>query len=124
MPIKSPEARERDIQYRHTVYRWYKEHGICTRCRTQWSAPGRIYCEACTQKAKTLADARDPGRAQRNAYNKERREQLIAAGLCAECGKRPPLEGRTRCWKCTRKRNEYDQVCRIRKRIQRENERG
>ena len=89
-------------------------------CLTQWCAPGRIYCESCTKAVKARADKRDPGREQRRAYNRERYEKLIAAGLCVGCGKKPPLEGRKRCKSCTAKKNESEAVRRIKKRIARE----
>jgi len=120
MPATSPEAKAHHKQYLRDRYHWYKEHGICTYCTTRWCAPGKTYCESCTKAIKAMAEKRDPGREQRRAYNRQRYEKLIAAGLCVECGKKPPLEGRTRCKSCTAKKNESEAVRRIKKRIARE----
>lgn len=40
------------------------------------------------------------------AYARERRERLIAEGLCYECGKVPPIPGRKRCENCVERSNQ------------------
>lgn len=124
MPATSPEAKAHHRQYLRERRAWYKEHGICICCLTNWAAPGRTQCEMCTKRIAERADQRDPGRVKRRAYNRERRNKLIAEGLCVNCGKRAALEGQTRCFTCARKRREAEQVYRIRKRIEKRTTRG
>lgn len=117
MPCKSTEAKAHHRQYLRERRAWYKEHGICVCCLTNWAAPGRTQCETCTKLIGERVEQRDPGRMKRRAYNRERRERLTARGLCIDCGRRPAIEGQTRCHTCARKKRESEQVYRIRKRI-------
>lgn len=124
MPATSPEAKAHHRQYQRERRAWYKEHGICTNCLTNWAVPGRTQCMTCTKLIAERADLRDPGRLKRRAYNRERRVRLIAEGLCVNCGKRPAIEGQRRCPACARKKSESDQVYRIRKRIEKRATKG
>ena len=99
-------------------YRWYKEAGICPRCKVEWAAPGRVFCEACL-KIKTIETMRFGG--EYNARKcKERRERLKEKGLCVRCAK-PAVEGRVLCETCARRNAETQQAIRVRNRIAREN---
>lgn len=109
--------REDILKYHRELYHWCVEHGICARCRTAYAEPGRVYCKSCARRDKAMSERRDPGGEARRACCRERRARLKAAGLCVGCGKRPPVEGQTRCAVCARKKRESDQVGRIRRRI-------
>lgn len=115
MAYKSQEEAKR---YHRELYQWCVEHGVCAWCKKVYAEPGRVYCKGCTRKNKALIERRDPGHVKRVAYCQERRERLKASGLCIDCGKHPAIEGQTRCPSCARKKRESEQVCRIRKRIE------
>lgn len=120
MAAKSPEARERYHKYLRELYRWYKDHGICTYCKRVPAEPGRTQCKACTKRIKARRDRQDPGREKRNARTNAWRERMKAEGRCVNCGS-PAVPGRTHCKACAKKQKESSQVRQIRKRIAREN---
>ena len=115
MAYKSMEALK---QYHRELYRWYVDRGICFYCKKAYAEPGRTYCKKCLQRKLAMNERRDPDRVKRNSYNRERRERLKAEGLCVDCGRRPAVEGQTRCPVCAQKKRESEQVSRIRKRIE------
>lgn len=121
MAYKSQEAVNR---YHRDLYQWCVNHGVCAWCKKAYTEPGRIYCKSCTRRNKALIERRDPGHEKRKAYNRERRALLKAEGLCVDCGKRPAIEGQTRCPTCARKKRESEQVSRIRKRIEKRATKG
>lgn len=50
-------------------------------------------------------------------YNKDRREKLIAAGLCWVCAKNPKSSDRTECTSCATRKNALKRIARARRRI-------
>jgi predicted amidophosphoribosyltransferase len=87
-------------------YRWYREHGICPRCKKRFNKPGRVHCEVCLAKMVRSKNKRDPGGENRKVYDQDRRARLKAKGLCPVCGKRKPAEGRIECAIC--RQNKWD----------------
>lgn len=117
MSIVTPEAWARMIERNKATYRWYKAHGICPRCRTRWCVPGHVYCDDCYAHQYAVAERRDPGRVQRNAYDRDRRARLKAEGICTHCGQRPAEPGKLKCKECKDKQNESNRMYRLRQRI-------
>lgn len=123
MPAKSEAAKRHNDELHHESYLWYKEGGICPRCKKAWAAPGRVYCEICTRKNKCSKEKHDPGGVKRKAYNANRKARLKAQGICIDCGKRPVVEGKGKCAACQARQNEVNRIYRMRQRIAREAER-
>lgn len=105
MGAVTKEAKERHKQMHEELRQWYKEHGICPRCKA-WSEPGRVYCKNCMKKIIARQRKRDPTGEQHRAYSKERRARLKAAGMCTYCGKKPAVEGQVLCPSCKAKNKE------------------
>lgn len=93
-------------------YEYYKSIGRCPICKRNKSAPKHVMCLEC------MSDVSERNRSQRDKWTLERRkaeskravenkrkrrERRKAEGVCVECGKRPPKEGRIRCAICLRK---------------------
>lgn len=100
-------------------YAWYKEHGICPRCRN-WAEPGKVYCKSCYKRMRAARERRDPTREKGKAYNRERRARLKAAGLCTCCGKSPTRDGQVLCEACKVKNRESQIKYNILQKIRRE----
>jgi hypothetical protein len=96
-------------------YNWYKSLGICPMCRKKRPAGGHVICLEC------MSDASEKNRRRRERltpeqrhaeslraveYKRQRKERRKAEGLCVECGKHPPKEGRIRCGICLHKHSE------------------
>lgn len=97
-------------------YSWYKSIGICPVCKKKRAARNHVMCLEC------ISDRAEISRKQREKWTPERRkaesrravenkrkrrERRKADGLCVECGKRPPKEGRIRCGICLHKHAEH-----------------
>ena len=119
MAAKSAEAIERGNAAHREIYHWYKSHGICPRCKKAIQDPGRVYCGPCYRRLRNQMERRDPGAVNRKAYQKARRERLIAAGLCIDCGKEKATGGTLRCGKCLEKARESNHKYRIIQKIER-----
>ena len=115
----SPEARAHKNEYRKELYVWYKERGLCVKCGHNYAEPGRIYCKVCGEKSRVAARKYDHA-----TRSKQRRERLRAEGKCYSCGQRKAVPGRVLCAECARKNSESQQVRKMRKRLQREAEKG
>lgn len=113
----SREARDRQNAHSRELYQWYKAHGICPKCKTEWAAPGRVFCLDCLKKKR--AEIMKNGSDYNMQKCRERREKLKAQGLCVSCGKKA-VEGRVLCQVCARRNNEAQQVRYIKKRLHRE----
>ena len=120
MPRVSDAARRRNNETKKEMYRWYKAHGICPACGRVYAEPGTIYCATCYRKIKARRAQLDPGSEMRKLYNRNRKADLIARGLCTWCGKRPPIEGQRLCRACREKDKQSKEKYIIRQRIQRE----
>ena len=121
MAAVSKEAKENNNRLHRERNAWYKEHGICPRCQN-WAEPGKLYCRRCYKRIKAVQDKRDPTHELRNAYNRERRARLKAAGLCTCCGKRATHDGQVLCEHCKVKNKESQIKYNIRKKLKREAE--
>lgn len=102
-------------RYYHDYYNLYKSLGICPQCRRNKSAPKHVLCLECLsdisernyQRRSKLTDEQHQAESQRATENKrKRRERRKASGLCVECGRRPPKDGRLRCGVCLYKNRE------------------
>lgn len=118
MPSTSPEALRRKRQRDRESREWYKAHGICPRCRHEWSKPGGVYCEECLRKNRETYKQFDA-----SGYAKQRREKLKALGLCVNCTK-PAVPGKVLCAVCARKNAETQQVTKLRRKLQKEAQHG
>lgn len=96
-------------------YEYYKSIGRCPNCKRNKSAPNHVLCLEC------MSDVSERNHRQRDKWTHERRkaeskravenkrkrkERRKAEGVCVECGKRPPKEGRISCKICLRKHRE------------------
>lgn len=115
MAAVSKDAKKNKEVYWHEIYYWYRDHGICPRCRVA-STFGKVTCDECLKKI----NRQNAHRVENGEYkrrSKERRERLKAQGLCCNCGKRKAVENRVLCTTCAKKNKEQQQVKRIRDRI-------
>ena len=124
MSAVSPEAKENHKRLHDELRQWYKDHGLCPRCHKRLGEPGRVYCKPCMTIIKARMEKRDPTHEKRNAYCRERRARLKAAGICTYCGKRPAVEGQVLCPLCKKKNEESRIAYKIRQKIKREAERA
>lgn len=75
--------------------------GKCPRCKKRPPETERIYCRPCLNECNELNKTnyrKDPSK-QQAAAAKWRADKL-AAGLCTQCGEKPPREGREHCLDC------------------------
>ena len=112
MAALSEEALERQKARRRELRQWYKEHGICERCRGE-TMPGKTLCPDCLRKK------RQQTAKWRKAHPNAKTEwymRMKAEGRCVICGEmaRPGL---TLCKKCAEREAERQQVRRIRRRV-------
>lgn len=94
-------------------YYWYKERGVCVTCGRTWSEPGHVRCKTCEAKMNACQVLDRERRIKRKAA---RRQELIAKGLCTECGNRPATEGMRMCPRCRAMRMESSIKYRIHQR--------
>lgn len=76
--------------YYRSLYRWYREHGICTCCHQRDAEPGKSLCYECAEKKRQQSAGRraDPERrASIRAKKKARYQQARQEGRCIICGK-------------------------------------
>lgn len=98
--------------------------GRCVRCGRAPAMPERSMCEPCIDQRRAAERARyaeakargelyggkDPGlkRKAGRAASAKRRQTRLGAGLCARCGRRPPVESGTTCEPCRDTRRQAD----------------
>lgn len=96
-------------------YNYYKLIGRCPACKRNKSAPNHVICLQCMsdvsernrRRREKLTPEQQKAESKRAVENKrKRKERRKAEGVCVECGKRPPKEGRIRCEICLRKHRE------------------
>ena len=91
-------------------------HGLCTRCAKGPPEPGLKMCGTCRDKRRAADRARrararaegkpyagrDPDLCRRadRARDRRRRQAWRDAGLCTNCGRNPPEDGRSACEPC------------------------
>ena len=94
--------------------------GICIRCGERAAMPDRASCEPCLEKRREVDRTKyaagkaaglpyggaDPDAKRKNARARSKRRQKARteAGLCIQCGDRPPAEGGMTCTPCRDKR--------------------
>ena len=102
------------------TYQWYKARGFCVACHHEYAEPGRVLCAACKAKRQKAHETKDPGNQQKKAYLNGRRADFIARGLCARCGRRPPLPGKLQCRKCLNYQAQFSVIYRIKQRTKKD----
>ena len=105
-------AKANKRQADHDRDEWYKSRGICPRCTRNYCKPGYVHCEECLKAMRDAKRRRDPTGEHEKAYNRERRQQLIAKGLCPVCGKRKHAPGIQKCATC--RQNAWDSIKKLR----------
>ena len=103
--------------YNHERREWYKEHGICNQCGARPAEIDRTLCAECQKLQKARQLRYDPGRLMSTEKRREIRAKRYAAGLCADCGKRPHRVGRKTCEICAKKKRDRDMDRRVRRRL-------
>ena len=93
-PEKEPKTNMSKSEQRRAMREAHEAMGMCVKC-SQPARPGHKTCLRCG-----LLD---------NDAKRERMAKLEAAGLCIQCGKRPPAEGRRRCEECLQYMREHRQ---------------
>lgn len=98
-----------NAEYMRETRKWYKEHGICIRCRVNDVQPGHTRCLQCRfdeneegrkRRDNWTPEQHEAEKARQRASAKRRYDERRAAGLCTKCGKRPPSHGKTMCPRC------------------------
>lgn len=96
-------------------YDYYKSIGRCPICKRNKSAPNHVLCLECMSDASEknhirhdkLTPEQRKAESKKAVENKRKRKELRKAkGICVECGKRPPKNGRIRCAICLHKHSE------------------
>ena len=111
-------SRARDLERYHRQTAKRIAQGLCPKCGKQPPAPELSVCEPCAERSNVASRARDarlraagtprrdPERAR--VYEQERRRrhdaERRAAGLCPECGTRPPAADASVCEPCADRR--------------------
>ena len=88
------------------TYHYFKSLKICVRCHKEYAENSRTSCYECNMKiAKYNKAMRGDAVYRQNIsmWQKQRRRRLKEAGICQSCGKRPAIEGKSRCPICTTK---------------------
>lgn len=92
------------------LYYLYVSHGICPKCGKRDAMPNRICCFEClyTMNERSVKAYHEMSDEERQSYlqkcrvrNKKRYQERKAAGICVQCGKRPPESGKVRCTECS-----------------------
>lgn len=89
-------------------YWFYVEHGMCPRCRKRKALPNRTMCAECSYKHNEAQIQRyramtEDDKKQRNERLRIRYQERKSGGICVDCGKKPSLQGQTRCFECRTK---------------------
>lgn len=85
-------------------YYWYKSHGICVGCKTEYAEAGKTLCFDCLEKARIKqAEYRKKNVDKIRKQARERDKKLKELGLC-RCG-RPVEKGKVLCRECANKNN-------------------
>ncbi|CDE12111.1 putative uncharacterized protein [Ruminococcus sp. CAG:330] len=89
-------------------YWFYVKHGVCPRCKKQNAAPNRKFCADCLYKmtetsAQRYHNMTQEEKQKRNEHLRMRYQERKSSGLCVTCGKKPPLQGQTKCLECRAK---------------------
>lgn len=88
------------------LYQTRRRNHLCVRCGDQdaYTLGGRACCYDCAEKMREYyRNNRDVYLETGKNFYSKRRE----AGVCTQCGKRPPIAGRIRCEICTAQKRAY-----------------
>lgn len=90
---------EKHKKYENESRKWYKEHGICPICGKNKIFGEEKNCPECrAKKAEWMQKAREKNGKKINEQHKKsqnrRYHELIDAGICPNCKKRPAANGR------------------------------
>ena len=93
-----------------------EEKGLCRDCgAVDYSVlHGKKLCARCQRRRKGKND-RYHKSGKSAEWQKRRREQYKAEGLCSKCGKNPPEEGRLQCTDCLVRNRIYKMMARMKK---------
>ena len=125
MPDEVP-ARERASARLRRNHAARLASGLCTRCGRLPPESGLKVCASCAEKRRAADKARrdrarargasyagrDPVKCRRaeRAADRRRRRARREAGLCTNCGLRPPVDGRSVCEPCGKVRRAVDRA--------------
>lgn len=103
---------EKTKQWRKEQREWYLSRKICPVCRVNTVFGDEKTCLDCQMKniertQGNIEKNRDAYNARMRDYQKRRREELKANGICTRCGKRPASNGYSRCEMCRAKEKDY-----------------
>lgn len=96
---------EKHKKYENESRKWYKEHGICPICGKNKILGEEKNCPECrAKKAEWTQKTREQDRQKSNEYHNRaqnrRYHELIDAGICPNCKKRPAENGMRMCSIC------------------------
>lgn len=106
---------EKHKKYENETRKWYKEHGICPTCGKNELFGDENNCPECrAKKAEWMQKAREKNgdkiSTQHNISQNKRYHELIDAGICPNCKKRPAYNGMRMCSICHAKLLEQRRV--------------
>lgn len=99
-------------------YNYYKERGICVRCKKAKAHPGKTQCLDCLEKIATYQRNRYPKissdtRKRNTEYLKRKKNLCVAFGVCVQCMQRDAKKGQV-CLDCYVKRKKnYEEKQRL-----------
>ena len=86
--------------------------------RHRRQAAGLCVYNGCPQPPTPAAGLCPEHHAAAKARTRQRRERFRAAGLCFQCGRRPPLHGYSVCWPCRVKHQESKEKAKLKAQAQ------
>jgi len=93
------------------------ENGLCRDCGAMdyRVSRGMKLCARCQRRRDKKAQTYQKS-GKRSEWQRNRREQFIAAGMCAKCGRNPPEEGKLQCTDCLVRQRIYKMRARMKAR--------
>ena len=110
--LSEEEKKARKREYVLGMYYWYKEHGICVRCKQEQAMPGYVRCPDCIYKDGEKAHQNpkkhdDRYKEKQNKRLRERYHECKKLGLCTRCAKKQAYKGGRFCYECMLKAKRY-----------------
>lgn len=104
--------------------RFAKSLGLCPRCMKASLMPGQKACPECNAvdavrkyiRRHTDQGYRERANARSEAAQRRLRERRKKDGMCPQCGKRKPRDGKVMCEMCLAKKREYKRIRRYKER--------